>query len=424
MIKFLAKGLLRDRARSLFPILVITLGVSIVVLMNAYVTGAIGGMYRSTARFSTGHVKVQTRAAIQEDVHGVAELALVGNQMTLKQLESLAPEMSFHERIYFGALLDAPDDSGETKYQSTAMITAVDLTSKRNEIHTLGLDRSLMDGRLPRAPGEALITQTFQRNIGLKLGDSVTLIGADMDGGMAVGNFTPVGTIRFGVAQLDRNTLIIGLEDGQEFLALPDGATEIFGFYKDDQYTYHRPEALEKQFNQQHSDPKDEFSPQMRYLEQQNNLESVMVIYKDMMVYIDSLFIMIMAIVLWNTGLMSGIRRYSEMGVRLAMGETKRHAYTSLLIESVFVGIAGTLFGTALGLLPAYWMQEVGIDITGMLSGDMSVMLEDRIRAQITAATYFSGILPGVVAPFIGALISGLGIFRRDTSRLFVELEV
>lgn len=425
MIGFLAKGLLRDRSRSLFPIMVITLGVMIVVLMDAYIAGALGGIYRTTAKFSTGHVKIQTRAAIEENVQGAADLSLLGNQELLESLEKEAPEMSFHERIYFGALLDVPDSKGETKYQSTSMITAVDLTSPRNEIKTMGLDKSLVEGRLPQSASEILIAQIFKRNIGLELGEQITLIGGDIDGGMAVGNFTVVGTIRFGVIQLDRRSLIMDIKGAQEFLAMPDGATEIYGFYRDDQYFYHRPEALAKTFNGKYTNPNDEFSPRMRMLEEQNSLEELMAMYTNITGYVDVMFILIMGIVLWNTGLMSGIRRYSEMGVRLSMGETKRHVYNTLLVESVMVGIVGTLIGTALGLAPAYWLQEVGFDITEMLGNQqMSIMMEDRIRAQITSNSFTAGIFPGIMAPVIGALISGFGIFRRDTSRLFVELEV
>lgn len=424
MIRFLAKGLIRDRSRSIFPLLVIILGVMAVVLMDAYITGALGGIYRSTARFATGHVKIQTRAAVEENVLGAVDLALLDNRKLLEILEKEAPDMSFHERIYFGALLDVPDKKKETKYQSTAMITAVDLTTQRNEIGILNLEKSLVEGRLPQTSREVLVSSLFMKNVGFKIGDEVTLIGSDINGGMAVGNFRVVGSIRFGVIQLDRKSVIMDLTGARDFLAMPDGATSIYGFYKDDQYFYHRPEALKTRFNAEYSDPADEFSPRMRMLEEQNNLESIMAIYDDIVAYINIMFILIMGIVLWNTGLMSGIRRYSEMGVRLAMGETKRHVYSTLLIESVMVGIVGTLIGTAIGLIPAYWLQEVGFDITGMLGGQMALVIEDRIRAQITDYTFISGLLPGIMAPFLGALISGLGIFRRDTSRLFVELEV
>lgn len=425
MIGFLAKGLARDRSRSMFPILVITIGIAIVVLMEAYIAGALGTMYRSTAKFTTGHVKIQTRAAIAENVVGAADLSLLGNDALLASLEREAPDMHFHERIYFGALLDVPDEQGETRYQSTSLVTAIDLLTERNEIRNMNLEKSLREGRLPENAREVLLGQVFKDNIGLDLGDEITLIGGDIDGGMAVGNFTVVGTVRFGIIAFDRSSLIMDLQGAQEFLAMPDGATEIYGFYNDDQYAYHRPQAFVEAFNIKYSKEADEFSPRMRMLEEQNQLEEVMAIYANITSYVNAMFVVIMAIVLWNTGLMSGIRRYAEMGVRLAMGETKRHVYYTLLIEAVLVGIVGTLIGTAVGLIPAYFLQEIGFDISRMMGGaQMSLVFEDRIRAQISESTFYAGILPGILAPLFGALISGIGIFRRDTSRLFVELEV
>ncbi|MDT8445635.1 MAG: FtsX-like permease family protein [bacterium] len=423
MLSFLFKGLLRDRSRSFFPLLVISLGVAMVVFMQAYITGAVGGLYRSTARFNTGHVKVLTQAAVKANQQS-PDLALLGNGPLLNQLEEQIPQMSWHERIYFGALLDAPDAAGETKFQATASVTAVDLLSPRSEVQTLNLKKSLASGRLPESPSELLIAQVFMDKMGLQLGDPITLIGGDVNGGMAVGNFKLVGTLRFGVIALDRSALVMELRGAQEFLALGNGATAIFGFYRDGNYFYHRPEALVRNFNAQHPGDSDPYGPVMLMLEEQDDLESLFAIYAQVMTYVYVIFILIMGIVLWNTGLMSGIRRYSEMGVRLAMGETKRQVYGTLLLESLLIGLGGTLIGTALGLIPAYWMQEVGIDITAMMTGEMAMLFEDRIRAQVVPATFVSGLLPGIAAPLLGALVSGLGIFRRDTSRLFVELEV
>ena len=57
MIKFLLKGLIRDRHRSLFPVLTVTLGVMLTVLMHCWVTGILGDMVDYNAKFMTGHVK-------------------------------------------------------------------------------------------------------------------------------------------------------------------------------------------------------------------------------------------------------------------------------------------------------------------------------------------------------------------------------
>ena len=424
MIGFLAKGLARDRSRSLFPVMVITLGVGVCVLMHAYMGGVMEMIYDSNARFSTGHVKIETTAAVKEGQQGMADLSLLGNEALLSQLETEAPEMTFYERIYLGALLDVPDEAGETKAQSTVMGIGVNLQGAHNEIENMKLAQSLATGRFPTAADEAMLSEQFLGNLGIQLGDAVTLIGSDMEGGMAVKNFKIVGTLRFGIKSLDRNAMILDIEGARDLLAMPDGATEIVGFYKDLHYFYHRAAPLRDQFNQIHQNPKDPYAPQMRILEEQNDLETMLSMYTVVLDVINLVFTFIMAIVLWNTGLMSGIRRYAEMGIRLAMGETKNHVYLSLLVEAFLVGLVGTVLGTLLGLAPALYMQEVGIDIRDMMTGEMSMIMEDRLTAMITTQTYLTGLMPGIAAPFLGALISGVAIFRRDTSRLFVELEV
>ena len=62
MIQFLLKGLLRDRHRSLFPVLIVTGGVAITVLIYCYLLGFADDTIRTNAKLDTGHVKIMTRA--------------------------------------------------------------------------------------------------------------------------------------------------------------------------------------------------------------------------------------------------------------------------------------------------------------------------------------------------------------------------
>jgi putative ABC transport system permease protein len=133
-------------------------------------------------------------------------------------------------------------------------------------------------------------------------------------------------------------------------------------------------------------------------------------------------FFFVMSVVLWNAGLMSGIRRYGEIGVRLAIGESKDRVYISMLSESVLVGIAGSVLGTFVGLAVSYYLQEKGLDISGMTKGS-DVIMANVIRARITPVSYYIGFIPGLLATLLGTAISGISIFRRQTAQLFKELE-
>ena len=66
MIKFLFKGLIRDRSRSLFPILTVFIGVFLTVFLYSWINGVLSDMVKSTAHYQTGHVRIMTQAYAKE----------------------------------------------------------------------------------------------------------------------------------------------------------------------------------------------------------------------------------------------------------------------------------------------------------------------------------------------------------------------
>jgi putative ABC transport system permease protein len=135
------------------------------------------------------------------------------------------------------------------------------------------------------------------------------------------------------------------------------------------------------------------------------------------------IFVFAMCIVLWNAGLINGLRRYGEVGLRLAIGEDKGRVYRSLIYESVVIGIVGSVLGTLIGLGFAYILQTKGIDIGSMMKS-ATMMLPNVFRAHITSRAYYIGFIPGLFSTVLGTMLSGIGIYRRKTAQLFKELEV
>ena len=85
MIKFLTKGLIRDRSRSLFPILIITLIVAIIIFAKGFMTGALNGMFVDAAVISTGHLKIMTRAYKEESQLLPNDLALLETSQLIEE---------------------------------------------------------------------------------------------------------------------------------------------------------------------------------------------------------------------------------------------------------------------------------------------------------------------------------------------------
>jgi putative ABC transport system permease protein len=136
-----------------------------------------------------------------------------------------------------------------------------------------------------------------------------------------------------------------------------------------------------------------------------------------------TIFIIAMSIVLWNTGLLGGLRRYSEFGIRLALGEEKKHIYLTTIYEAVLIGIIGSVAGTILGLGAAFYMQKYGLDMSG-ITGNVGMMLPTVYRAEIGPSLFFIGFFPGLIATVLGSALAGFAIYKRKTSQLFHELEV
>jgi putative ABC transport system permease protein len=423
VIKFLFKGIIRDKSRSFFPILTVMSGVMLCVVGYSWINGAEANMIETSARFNTGHVKIMSRAYAEEADQIPNDLAYIGVNSLIQELETDFPGFIWTPRIRFGGLLDIPDDQGETRTQGPVAGLAVDLYSKKGlEAKILNLEDALIRGHIPENPGEILISEDFAVSLGVQPGDIATLISSTMYGSMAVTNFTITGTIRFGVAAMDRGAMIADITDIQSALDMDDAAGEILGFFKDFVYRDELAASVSSRFNTLYERADDEFSPVMDTLRNQTGMAELldmMSVFAGAMILI---FIVAMSIVLWNAGLMGSLRRYGEIGVRLAMGETKTHLYRTLIVESLIIGLIGTIFGTILGLTISYYLQAHGVDF-GSLMKNASLVLSNVMRAKVTWFSHIIGFIPGFLATFLGAAISGLGIFRRETSQLIKELE-
>jgi putative ABC transport system permease protein len=420
VLAFLAKGLFRDRSRSLFPLLTVAIGVSLVVLLDAYQRGAMDGMFRAMSSFVTGHLQVTTRAYAKAGAEASNELALLGVDSMLTELRHDFPGVTWTPRTRFGGLVDVPDSTGNTRVQSPAAGLAVDLSEGSPEREILRLQKSLASGRLPSAPGEVLLSEDFARRLGVKLGDKFTLVSSTMNGSVATWNFTLAGTVRFGMSAMDREAMVADIKDIQQALDMPDAADAVFGFLPRDQYDDKLATRLAAQYNGAHSGG-DQYAPMMQTMRTASGLGAMFELLDYAAALILTVFIVAMAVVLWNAGLMGSLRRYGEIGVRLAIGESKGAVYRSLLAEAFLIGLVGSAIGTAIGLGFSFYLQEVGFNIAGMMR-NATMVIDDVIRARIAPTSYIVGFLPGLLATFLGAAISGLGVYKRQTAMLAKEL--
>lgn len=423
MFAFLWKGIIRDRSRSLLPVIVVAIGVFSILFAYGLINGMMSNMIRTTAHYQTGHLKVMTQAYNENRGQKPNDLALLGTDTLIAQLEADFPEVEWVPRIFFGGLLDVPDAHGDTQAQGPVAGTAYDLLSGNNkEAERIGLEKAIVWGRMIRQPGEIIISSDFAEAHGVAPGDEVTFFGSTMFGAMTFANYEVAGIVRFGMPMLDRGAVVLDIADAEILLDMENAAGELFGYLPGNHYDAGRAEEIEAVFNAKYADHQDEFAPVMLRLEEQDLMFQTIAFMEKVMALMLVLLMIALSIVLWNTGVLGGIRRYNEFGVRLAMGEEKSHIYRTLLAESLLIGVIGSVLGTVAGVGLTLYLQKYGIDYSSMMD-NVNMMIDPVIRSEMTPAIFYIGFIPGIVSMLIGSALAGMAIYKRNTAMLFKELD-
>ncbi len=431
MIAFLFRGILRDKSRFLFPFSIVAIGVTLVITLVGFMEGVFMGMIDMTANLDAGHLRLVNKPFYDEEHLRPLDRSLAAQSETLNWLKKNSPEKTrWSPRIRWGALLDVPDKNGNTVSQTPIVGMALELKDKKSlELKRLRLEESLIDGKIPEQDKEMLMGDQLAKTLNIELNQAVTLLGQSFDGGLVMDNYRVVGLVKFGVSAMDKKMVLIDLADAQDSFYMEDMITDWLGFLPA-QYSLGDYEAIKKNMKQPLSKliempPKswaEDDQAILLTIRDQQNIGAIADKFNIIKGFVVGIFTFLMMLVLWNAGILNGIHRYGEMGLRLAFGESHWRVIFNTGIEGLFVGVLGTLAGCIFGGVFAWFLQEVGINM-GDSFAQSGLMINDVVRARLTTGAFIQGVIPGVFASVAGNLIASIAIFKRTESNLFRELE-
>ena len=431
MIVFLFRGIFRDKSRFLFPISIVTIGVALVVALVGFMEGVFMGMIDMTANLDTGHLRLVNKPFYDEEHLRPLDRSLAAQKETLKWLkQNTNPAIKWAPRIRWGALLDVPDKNGNTRSQTPVVGMALDLKSSDSfEVKRLRLVESLLKGKLPLGKNEMVIGNQLAQSLKVSLGQSITLLGQSFDGGLVADNYTVVGFVKFGVTAMDKKMVLIDLIDAQNTFYMEDTVTDWLGYFPPSfNFTNYVDVKNKINFNLNvwtKSPPKDwakdDIPITLSILDQQN-IGSMVKTFTLIKSFVVGIFTFLMMLVLWNAGVLSGIHRYGEMGLRLAFGEPHWKLISTLAIEGLFIGILGSIVGCIIGGTFTWYLQDIGLNMGDAFSKS-GLMINDVVRARLSLEGFIQGIIPGIFSSVTGTLVASLAIFKRSEANLFRELE-
>ena len=308
--------------------------------------GAYGDIIAMFTRNRIGHIQVHRQGYLDKPslYKTISDYTAIGEAIqTILGVEAWTPRV-------FGAGLGSVDEKS-----TTVQIVGVDAA---REIETTRFDKKVMEGRVlgDTTSHDIVIGKGLAKTLSATLGSEMVLFSQGADGSIANDVFTIVGIMESGDDATDRVSCYLNLEDAQELLVLEGRIHEIVLTVSKINQVPKIAEAIESRLNDStlHVAPWQEvaksFYRAMQADKQGDAIGRIVIM-------------LIVAIGVLNTVLMSVLERTREYGVLKAVGTKPTQIFKLVLCEVAIISIASICVGALLGVLANYLLSIYGITL-------------------------------------------------------------
>ncbi len=365
-------------------------------------------MINASVKIHTGHLQIQASgyhekkrmrmvvpkpekvASIIETIEEVDAFTLRANAFSL---------VSSKNRTY-GALVLGIDPTRELRVS----------TLKRTTIEGAYFPETLMVSELVPTASElvpAMVGHLLAKNLGLSVGDELTIMGQGRDGSVAATVATVIGKYKSGLDDFDRNTVQIPLKQFQEIYAMGEAVHEVVVIGNTLKNVPRIKKAVVEGIAKQYPEADLavlDWEALVPGLRQAISMDLVMGV---IMYFI---LVIVVAFSILNTFLMAIFERTHEFGVLMAIG-TKPGRLTKVLIaESAMLTFLGIISGMITGILITLYFQSTGVDVSGSSELLSQYGISGKIYPRLSWFTMLAGPFAVFVITFLSALYPALKI--------------
>ncbi|MGE0100480.1 MAG: ABC transporter permease [Hydrogenophaga sp.] len=323
----------------------IIVGVAAGVAVIAYISALISGLQTNTLNKTLGAQAHITLSAPDDVVAPPADrppgtttlteaqpraqrLRSVANwQALVPQLERLPGIAAVSPMVAGGALA--------LRGEATQSISLFGVELDRYD-RIVGLRSKVVSGTARLAPGEAVVGRDLAADLGVRVGDRLTVQSAALSESVRV-----TALVDFGVKELNRRTVILPLRGAQNLLGLPGGATNIDITVKDVWAAQGLADKLRRQLPYQLESWQESNAQLVSALNAQSVSTSL----------IRGVVLVVVVLGIASVLVVSVVQKRREIGILRAMGATRAQVLRVFLVQGAVVGAVGSVLGVALAVL-------------------------------------------------------------------------
>ena len=354
-INLAARNLTRYRRRTLLTSLLITLGVTALLIFLAAAGSFKQTMIGSITDSMLGHLQVHRKGYTASIDNLPLNLSLQPKAVSrIEEMLKAEPEiLAYSKRVKLGAMF--------SNFTENTSIRLNGVDPAAEDATVPGLRQRINDGDKTGAlvsPGKVLIPQLLARGMKVKVGDQVVLVVTNSSGSVNGKPFT-VGGILDGVTGPGGRDGYIHIDDVRELLRMEQPevmeiAVRLKSLAKLGEVQQRLSKALDEIRNKE-----DKPATELHLWSDLSPFASIVRMIDLMTLFIRIMLIAIVLVSVMNVMLMAVYERIREIGTLAAIGTQPGKLMAIFLIEGLLLGLAGALAGIALSygiiaLLNAY----------------------------------------------------------------------
>ena len=344
ILKIAFRNTLRQKRRTILTGLAMVVGFTLLSLTIGLSDGAYGNIIAMFTRNRIGHIQVHRKGYLDKPslYKTIDKVSVVG-----ETIQGIAGVEAWTPRVYGAGL-------GSVGEKSTAVqIIGVDVA---RETEATGFEKKIVEGStLSEMPShEVVIGKDLAKIVSGTVGSEIVIVSQGADGSIANDLYKIVGIAESGDDITDRVACYLHIEDAQELLVLEGRVHEIVVIVSNIKRVDKITNAIETQLNDSTLDVAPwqvvakSFYRAMR-TDQQGDAVARWVI------------MLIVAIGVLNTVLMSVLERTREYGVLKAVGTKPVQIFWLVVCEVVIIALGSICVGALLGALGNYLLSIYGI---------------------------------------------------------------
>jgi ABC-type lipoprotein release transport system permease subunit len=338
------RNLIRNGRRTILTALVVALGLVVAMSFSALLEGMLVSMLADNIRMSTGHLQIQNKNYEADKASLLYKDLLKDGETLAAQAEALAEVQSAAPVLWNGGLLSTPQESLGVE------IVGID---PDDAFHT-PIREGIAAGEFLKSNdrGRILIGQRLAKEMGITVGQRVSVAARDANGQGQEKIFTVAGLVDTGFPGIDQNRVILPLAEAQSFSGVGNRVSSIILMLHDQEDTATVAAKLQ--------------GPEIQVLTWEDLNSLLLQSWEVGIVYYYVLYgivFLVVAALIANTLLMSVFARAREIGILTSLGMNGGQILLLFLIEGILLGLLGTAVGWVLGLGAVSYLTFVGIPI-------------------------------------------------------------